>query len=678
MRSIKPQAAGRDLSEYGLTLYHEWPSLALGQEPNAGRFADSDVQIIIRSAAPAVSVGYLNSDLLDLLAPGAPLDGDGDGEIDAPLPGNVESAAVGDGQILSYTVVFANRGEEAATDVTLTLNGSPALDVSANPVVNLGDIGPSTAGSATFTATVAGASADSVEVQAVVSDGEHGAYDWFWLQNAVDGDAPAGLQLVRPDTFARSMTQTVIGRVQDASPVPQVTVQIEKLPGGETTTTTCSDPTPDDGLWSCRVNFGDLTSFTGVDVRMRATDEHGNTSAFGEWVHLLVDNEAPLVILDSETQDALADGVIDGSESLLAGAAADDFQAAAIEICEIGPAGFATCTTRPVHPGGAAEGDWSFLLHTDDLDGITHTVGLRALDGADNASTPLTLTFQIDSVAPMLDVTQVRTEVDQAPGPNAVTSSLILSGTVSDGGGMDEAVVRLQSPRGEVSYQRLAIDEGRWAFSPNLAGEGQYTFFVEAYDLAGNGSAAGPFTVIVDANRLYLPTIHTVGYPDLIVEALTVVDDNVRVVIGNDGAVPVARSFWVDVYIDPDRPPAVVNEIWPTVGDYGAVWGVSGEALPLLPGRSLTLTLHDAYYAPDLSHLPDTIGVGTPLYAQVDSANAETDHGAVLEIHEVVGGPYNNIVGPVTAPAIATVVWARSAAPLEDRTGMPLRPPTDR
>lgn len=44
-----------------------------------------------------------------------------------------------------------------------------------NSPVSLGDIRPSTAGSETFTATVDGPPADSVEVQAVVSDGDHWA-----------------------------------------------------------------------------------------------------------------------------------------------------------------------------------------------------------------------------------------------------------------------------------------------------------------------------------------------------------------------------------------------------------------------------------------------------------------------------------------------------------------------
>ena len=155
-----------------------------------------------------------------------------------------------------------------------------------------------------------------------------------------------------------------------------------------------------------------------------------------------------------------------------------------------------------------------------------------------------------------------------------------------------------------------------------------------------------------DSAIVYLPMVYVLAgadYPDLVVDELAVVGDEIQIVIRNQGAAPVTDAFWVDAYVDPDQPPTAVNETWPTVGDHGAVWGVGGNALPLLPGRSLTLTLNDAYYEPALSHLPAAIAAGTPLYAQVDSAHADTDYGAVLEAHEVAGDPYNNVLGPVYA-----------------------------
>lgn len=79
----------------------------------------------------------------------------------------------------------------------------------------------------------------------------------------------------------------------------------------------------------------------------------------------------------------------------------------------------------------------------------------------------------------------------------------------------------------------------------------------------------------------------------------------------------------------------------------GLVWAVSGAALPLKPGQSLTLTIGDAYYMASHSAFSGTVLAGTPVYAQVDSANTMTNYGAVLEADERSGRTYNNISGPV-------------------------------
>jgi hypothetical protein len=48
---------------------------------------------------------------------------------------------------------------------------------------------------------------------------------------------------------------------------------------------------------------------------------------------------------------------------------------------------------------------------------------------------------------------------------------------------------------------------------------------------------------------------------------------------------------------------------------------------------------------PAESHFSGTIKPGTAVYAQVDSAKAGSDYGAVLELDEILGLPYNNIYG---------------------------------
>ena len=135
--------------------------------------------------------------------------------------------------------------------------------------------------------------------------------------------------------------------------------------------------------------------------------------------------------------------------------------------------------------------------------------------------------------------------------------------------------------------------------------------------------------------------------PDLVVRSLTATANQVTVKIANQGNAPARDAFWVDVYINPHTVPTAVNQPWHESASQGLVWAVNGEALSaLVPGGEVTLSVGDAYYAADYSEVSWPIPAGTVFYAQVDSYNADTTYGAVLETHEIAGGPYNNIGGP--------------------------------
>jgi hypothetical protein len=138
-----------------------------------------------------------------------------------------------------------------------------------------------------------------------------------------------------------------------------------------------------------------------------------------------------------------------------------------------------------------------------------------------------------------------------------------------------------------------------------------------------------------------MPLILKFGYPDLVVSAIEVQGNDVRVTVANNGAYPVNNPFWVDLYLDPAQAPTRVNQQWWDLGAQGVVWGVTG--VPLAPGESLTLTFGDQYYSPSRSHWVSAIPSGAALYAQVDSVNFATTYGAVLESHEASQQPYNNI-----------------------------------
>lgn len=166
-------------------------------------------------------------------------------------------------------------------------------------------------------------------------------------------------------------------------------------------------------------------------------------------------------------------------------------------------------------------------------------------------------------------------------------------------------------------------------------------------DIDGNGIIEQPDIDLL--NKLTSLNIACLALPDLVVQEVTSTENNIQVVIKNQGAgpVPPEQDFWVDVYINPQTPPTAVNQVWDFVGNEGLVWGVVAPDVPLHPGQTITLTIGDGYYWPTLSKFSGSIPIGTPIYAQVDSANANTPYGGVLESHEMAGDTYNNISGPV-------------------------------
>jgi len=141
------------------------------------------------------------------------------------------------------------------------------------------------------------------------------------------------------------------------------------------------------------------------------------------------------------------------------------------------------------------------------------------------------------------------------------------------------------------------------------------------------------------------------------VKSIAATTNTVKVVIANVGTAPVVNSFWVDAYINPSSAPTHVNQIWNTLSTQGLAWAVTTSPTNTLQvGGVITLTIGGAYYSAINSHLNGPLPIGTKIYAQVDSASAGSSYGAVLETHEMSGGAYNNISGPVTSTLVVAQV----------------------
>ena len=197
----------------------------------------------------------------------------------------------------------------------------------------------------------------------------------------------------------------------------------------------------------------------------------------------------------------------------------------------------------------------------------------------------------------------------------------------------------------------------------------------------GSNRDAVTTTILPGTSYLYLPVVlnNYATAPDLVVENIVATSNSITVTIRNQGAATiealVENEFWVDLYVAPNPAPTQVNQVWPNLSSQGAVWGVTVSGLPLPPGGVITLTTGGPYYAANLSQITWPLSPGTPIYVQVDSAHAQTTYGGILENHEITGGAYNNISGPVLVTAAAgNGPPAAPAASAASRRYLPPRP----
>ena len=232
-----------------------------------------------------------------------------------------------------------------------------------------------------------------------------------------------------------------------------------------------------------------------------------------------------------------------------------------------------------------------------------------------------------------------------------------------------------------------------WAFGDGATGSdatpshvypavGAYTATVTAANGILTLTATTRVTIAQPPIRhIYLPLIMSNYFaaPDLIVHNVIASSNAITVVIKNVGDAPATESFWVDTYVAPNPPPTAVNQIWwdQNRSQQGIAWAVIDPIVPLQPGQAITLTSTDPTVSLERTYFTGNLPVSTPIYAQVDSYNFYTDYGAVRERHEILGQPYNNILGPVLSQAGASSVRSQSAPPLGDSlryVALPARP----
>jgi len=146
-------------------------------------------------------------------------------------------------------------------------------------------------------------------------------------------------------------------------------------------------------------------------------------------------------------------------------------------------------------------GTWTYDLPLiDGADGLSQTLNIYAVDSVGNrTATAIPVHYWLDIVSPALEAS---TYISQ--------TVMGLTGTATDGGGLDEVYAWGVAPD-DTTYRETVVREGTtWSYVPRQTISGTHTLWVEAYDMAGNLSTAGPFAVSVfttEINHVYLPLV---------------------------------------------------------------------------------------------------------------------------------------------------------------------------
>jgi hypothetical protein len=190
----------------------------------------------------------------------------------------------------------------------------------------------------------------------------------------------------------------------------------------------------------------------------------------------------------------------------------------------------------------------------------------------------------------------------------------------------------------------VAVDIDRSTLVVGALGESSSATGIDGNQYDNSAAKAGAAYVIpISDPVVYLPLLAHSAMPDLVGSIALSPDSRVfaagqpvqiTVTITNTGAAPSAAA-WADLYINPAPPPSAPNSPWYETCGLDPCTGIVWRIPALAPGAHVTLTSTPASYAADYTIWPGFFGAGTTdIYLFVDSYNAATTTGAVLEGNE--------------------------------------------
>lgn len=304
------------------------------------------------------------------------------------------------------------------------------------------------------------------------------------LSHRVDGQAPDAEINLNPEVTLRAGLQTIRGDASDGDGIGVALVEVRQDGGAWQSATGTS-------AWSIEL---DVPAAPTLLLEVRATDAHGNVGA-PHGHTFVVDSVAPSVSYSLPA-------ILGGRYLELDGTAYDAYppggSVLAVEVQRDSESWW-TPVTGPYPPAPDGTQSWHLSWALPAGDGEIHYLRMRAIDAAGNVSEPTAWSATVvDTVAPVVDVTQLRTTVNLSEYlPGAPSPAPVLSITVVDGLGIISPTVRVDTPEGQSYISATAFVDGAWQFTPVLETSGHYHQYVQVYDLAGNLTQVGPVHLFV-------------------------------------------------------------------------------------------------------------------------------------------------------------------------------------
>lgn len=281
---------------------------------------------------------------------------------------DTDHPAVGNGDLITYTLRYANLGDQVVRGLTMEVTTRGPLHLMGGQTfmgpdgeydwlkLSLGDLEPGQHKSAVFAGKVdldfdTEHNTGWASINAVTYDetgtADTNQHEWLYLDHEIDQNGPElGIQALPPLIGAGNTA--IGGYAFDQSPVPTVTLQI-RLPNGWEFQQTCYDTLPSDGAWSCTWNAPKMQDGDVFELRARGIDIHGQVGAWTRWIQVTQDLIPPVVALSVETVEALSDGVIGSEETVFRGTLTDNTLVAGVDICR-SVDGVETCAAAQFAP----------------------------------------------------------------------------------------------------------------------------------------------------------------------------------------------------------------------------------------------------------------------------------------------------------------------------------------